>query len=236
MLDVLHGPLFSLLLTFSCYRLGEWAYQKTNRFPLCHPFIVALGPLTWVLFQLNIDFSTYLDYTRVLHFLLGPATVALAWPLYKQLGTIGANWRALLLATLFGALFAVLATVLIAAWLGAPTEVLSSLAPKSITTPIALELAKHTGGFIALVAAAVAFTGIFGAVVAPPIMDALGIKDERVRGFTLGLVAHAIGTARAFEESNQAGAFASLALSLTGLVTAVALPWLWPALQAWFTV
>lgn len=233
MLDALHGPVFCLLLTLACYRLGEWAYRHSNRFPLCHPFIVALGPLTWVLFQLQIDFETYLDYTQVLHFLLGPATVALAWPLYKQLNTIGANWRALLATTLFGALFAMLAAVLIAAWFNAPAEVLSSLAPKSITTPIALELAKHTGGFIALVAAAVAFTGIFGAVVTPPILDALGITDQRVRGFTLGLVAHAIGTAKAFEESEQAGAFASLALSLTGLATAIALPWLWPVLRAW---
>lgn len=230
MVELLQGPLFSLLLTFVCYRLGEWVYKKSHRFPLCHPLIVALGPLTWVLHQLAIDFETYLDYTQLLLFMLGPATVALAWPLYKQLNNIGENWRAILITTVLGALFALLITVLLAAWLGAPIEVLSSIAPKSITTPIALELVQHTGGYIALVTAAVAFTGVFGAVVAPPIMDAIGIKDERVRGFTLGLVAHAIGTAKAFEESPKAGAFAGLALSLTGFATAILLPWLWPTL------
>lgn len=228
MIDLLTSPLFSILLTLVCYRLGEWVYAKSQGFPLCHPFIIALPPLTWVLFQLSVDFQTYLEHTRAIHFWLGPATVALAWPLYRQLHTIGTHWRSLLFTTVLGALVAMLSTVLLAAVLSAPMEVLGSLAPKSITTPIAIEIVKHSGGYIALAAGAVAFTGIFGAVVAPPIMTALGIDDPRVRGFTLGLVAHAIGTARAFEECEQTGAFASLALSLTGITTALLLPLLWP--------
>lgn len=228
MAELIQSPLFSIFLTLICYRLGEWVYAKTQRFPLCHPFIIALGPLTWVLYQASIDFHTYLGYTTAIHFWLGPATVALAWPLYRQLKTIGSHWRSLLATTLLGALIAIFTTVGLAALFKAPIEVMSSLAPKSITTPIAIEVVKHTGGYIALAAGAVAFTGLFGAIVAPPIMTALGIHDPRVRGFTLGLVAHAIGTAKAFEESEQTGAFASLALSLTGLATALLLPWLWP--------
>lgn len=231
MIELIQTPLFSILLTLVCYRLGEWAYAKSRRFPLCHPFIIALPPLTWGLMQAAIDFETYLAHTTAIHFWLGPATVALAWPLYRQLNTIGAHWHSIAAATLLGALIAMFTTVGVAALLNAPTEVLGSLAPKSITTPIAIEIVKHSGGYIALAAGAVAFTGIFGAVVAPPIMTLLGIHDPRVRGFTLGLVAHAIGTARAFEESEQAGAFASLALSLTGITTALLLPWLWPMIK-----
>lgn len=232
MMDLFRSPLFIILLTLITYRFGEWVYAKSQRFPLCHPFIVALIPLTFFLIQLSIDFDTYLGHTKVIHFLLEPATVALAWPLYRQLKNIGKSWQAIISTTVLGALFAMLVTVVIASLMGAPNDVVSSLAPKSITTPIAIELVKHTGGFIALAAGAVAFTGIFGAVVAPPIMDALKITDPRVRGFTLGLVAHAIGTARAFEESEQAGAFASLALSLTGVATALMLPWIWPMISA----
>src|SRR5699024_8398701 len=160
MLDALHGPVFCLFLTLACYRLGEWAYLRSNRFPLCHPFIVSLGPLTWVLFQLQIDFDTYLDYTRVLHFLLGPATVALAWPLYKQLGTIGANWRALLATTLFGALVAMLAVMLTAGWCIAPLEILRVFSSRSVSPIVAFVRATHTGGFIAVVAAALTLTVI----------------------------------------------------------------------------
>lgn len=231
MIELLHTPLFSILLTLVCYRLGEWVYAKSQRFPLCHPFIIALPPLTWGLYQAAIDFDTYLEHTTAIHFWLGPATVALAWPLYRQLTTIGQHWRGIAIATVLGALVAMFTAVGIAALLKAPAEVVGSLASKSITTPIAIEIVKHSGGYIALAAGAVAFTGIFGAVVAPPMMTALGIEDPRVRGFTLGLVAHAIGTARAFEEGEQAGAFASLALSLTGITTALLLPWLWPLIK-----
>src|SRR5699024_12122750 len=150
--------------------------------------------------QASINFEAYLAHTTAIHFWLGPATVALAWPLYRQLNTIGTHWRSIVIATLLGALVAMFTTVVLAALLQAPTEVLGSLAPKSITTPIAIETVKHSGGYIALAAGAVAFTGIFGAVVAPPLMTLLGSHDPRVRGFTLGLVAHASGSAGALDE------------------------------------
>ncbi|HBS16023.1 MAG TPA: LrgB family protein, partial [Alcanivorax sp.] len=111
--------------------------------------------------------------------------------------------------------------------------VVGSLAPKSITTPIAVEVVKSTGGYVSLAAGAVAITGIVGALVGGLVFRVLGVKDDRIRGFALGLVAHAIGTARAFEFSEKAGAFAGLALGLTGLVTALALPWLWPLISPW---
>jgi predicted murein hydrolase (TIGR00659 family) len=226
-------PLFGLLLTLGSYRLGQWLYGRSNSFPLLHPFLMALIPVSIVLLWLDIPYERYREQTFVLEFLLGPATVALAWPLYRQLRTIQRVWKPVLVTTLIGAVTASGLSLAFAVWLDAPPLVLGSVAPKSITTPIALEVIPFTGGDAPLTAGLVAFTGILGALAGPPILRMLRITDDRVRGFTLGLVAHAIGTARAFEYSERAGAFASLALGLTGLVTAVLLPWLWPLLSGW---
>lgn len=228
MTELAQTPLFGLLLTLASYRLGQWLYGRSHSFPLLHPFLVATVPVVVVLFWLDVPYERYREQTFVLEFLLGPATVALAWPLYRQLATIRPVWRPVLLATLLGGALAAGISVALAAWLGAPAEVLGSLAPKSITTPIALEMVRFTGGDAPLVAGVVAITGIVGALLAPPLFRLMRVTDDRVRGFTLGLVAHAIGTARAFEYSERAGAFAGLALGLTGTLTALLLPWLWP--------
>ena len=134
---------------------------------------------------------------------------------------------------MIGAALAAGISIYLAWLLGAPEAVVGSLAPKSITTPIAVEVAKSTDGLVSLTAGAVAITGIVGALLGGLIFRLLRVHDDRIRGFALGLVAHAIGTARAFEYGEKAGAFASLALGLTGLLTALALPWLWPWVSQW---
>lgn len=227
MSEIVHSPLFGLLLTLASYRLGQLLYARSHRHPLLHPLLVATVPVSAVLILANLDYETYLAQTSLLHFLLGPATVALAWPLYRQLRTIRSVWGPVLVTTTIGAVLTV-AIALVIAWLfAAPDDVLASLATKSITTPIAIETAALIGGHASLAAGIVAITGITGALAAPPVFRWLRITDDRVRGFTLGLVAHAIGTARAFEYSERAGAFAGLALGLTGLLTALVLPWIW---------
>lgn len=225
---IIHNPLFGILLTLLSYRFGQWLYGRSNSFPLLHPFLVATVPVVLVLLWVGMEYSQYLAQTAPLQFLLGPATVALAWPLYRQLRTISSVWKPVLLTTLIGASLAAGVAVLLAWWLDAPEAVLASLVTKSITTPIAIELMASTGGYASLAAGVVAITGIVGAMAAPLVFRWLNITDDRVRGFTLGLVAHAIGTARAFEYGERAGAFAGLALGLTGLFTALSLPWLWP--------
>lgn len=226
---LIHTPLFGLLLTIGAYRFAVWLYQRSNQFPLLHPFLVAMVPVISILMLLDISYQEYMQQTQLLQFLLGPATVALAWPLFRQLSHIKAIGPQILIAVVIGGTLAATIAVLLAWWLGAPDDVLGSLAPKSITTPIALELVKFTGGYGPLAAGAVAITGIVGVLVAPLIFRVLGITDDRIRGLTLGIIAHAIGTSRAFEFSERAGAFSSLALGLTGLFTALALPlaWVW---------
>lgn len=221
-------PLFALLLTLASYRLAWWVYERTGRHPLAHPFLLAMIPVIVVLLALGISYREYLAGTAVLQFFLGPATVALAWPLYRQLSTLRHIWRQVTLYILIGAPLAAGLAIALAAICGAPADVVGSLAPKSITTPIALEVSRLTGGYPALAAGAVAITGIVGVLAAPLVFRLFRITDDRIRGLALGLVAHAIGTARAFEYSERAGAYSSLALGLTGLLTALALPWLWP--------
>ncbi|MCK5875390.1 MAG: LrgB family protein [Alcanivoracaceae bacterium] len=221
-------PLFALLLTLTSYRLAWWVYERTGRHPLAHPFLLAMIPVIVVLLALGISYRDYLAGTAVLQFFLGPATVALAWPLYRQLSTLRHIWRQVTLYILIGAPLAAGLAIALAAICGAPADVVGSLAPKSITTPIALEVSRLTGGYPALAAGAVAITGIVGVLAAPLVFRLFRITDDRIRGLALGLVAHAIGTARAFEYGERAGAYSSLALGLTGLLTALALPWLWP--------
>jgi predicted murein hydrolase (TIGR00659 family) len=221
-------PLFALLLTLVSYRLAWWLYEYTGRHPLAHPFLVAMLPVIVVLLWLDIPYQEYLAGTAVLQFFLGPATVALAWPLYRQLSTLRHIWAQVGLYILIGAPLAAGVAIALAALFGAPADVVGSLAPKSITTPIALEVSLLTGGYPALAAGAVAITGIVGVLAAPLVFRLLKVTDDRIRGLALGLVAHAIGTARAFEYGERAGAYSSLALGLTGLLTALALPWLWP--------
>ena len=232
MIELAQSPLFGLILTIASYRMAVWIYARSGAFPLLHPFIVAAIPVIILLPLLKVDYDTYMSQTSILAFLLGPATVALAWPLYRQLRTVRSVWWPVLVTTAIGAVFAAGSAVLLAWWLGAPPDVLGSLAPKSVTTPIAIDVVNTTGGFISLAAGAVAITGIVGAMAAGPLFRLLRITDDRIRGFVLGLVAHAIGTARAFEFSERAGAFGGLALGLCGLFTAIMLPLVWPWVSA----
>ena len=228
MSEVIHTPLFGLLLTLGCYRFAVWLYRRSNAMPLLHPFLVAMLPTVLILLALDISYQEYMEQTKLLQFLLGPATVALAWPLYRQLTHIRAIGSHIVVAVIAGGSFAASVAIGLGWWLHASPEVLGSLAPKSITTPIALEVVKFTDGYGPLAAGIVAITGIVGVILAPLVFRVLRITDDRVRGLTLGIVAHAIGTSRAFDYSERAGAFSSLALGLTGLFTALALPLLWP--------
>lgn len=226
-MELIHSPLFGLLLTLISYKLATLLYQKSGRSLALHPFIISMIPVVLVLKLSDISYAEYIQQTDIIQFLLGPATVALAWPMHRQLRVLGKIWLPLLITVCIGGLLAAGICVGLAWLMGAPDMVLASLTAKSITTPIALEVVKMTHGSAALVAGAVAITGIIGAVCAPAMLRVMRITDDRVRGFVIGLTSHAIGTARAFELSETAGAFSSLALSLTGTFTALVIPVLW---------
>lgn len=225
-------PLLGLTLTLLAYQGALWLYRRANHHPLLNPVMLAVIMLVLVLMLTGTPYQTYFDGAQFVHFLLGPATVALAIPLYAQWERLRSMLLPLLISLAVGSLTAALSAVGIAALLGASRESVMSLAPKSVTMPIAMGVAERLGGLPSLTAVLVMSTGILGAIGARYVYQLLRIEDHAVRGFAIGLASHGIGTARAFQVSDQAGAFAALAMGLNGLVTAVSLPWILPWLES----
>ncbi len=221
-----------LTLTLLAYLAAVWLYQKSGNSPYLIPVLPSVVVVVAVLLLTGTPYPVYFDHVQALYFLIGPATVALAVPLYGQLHSIRTMWRPLGAALLVGSSAAIVSAVLVAWALGGSLETILSLAPKSASMPFALPVAERLGGLASLAAVAVAITGILGAVVGRPVLNALGIENHAVRGFAVGLTAHAIGTARALQVSETAGAFSALAMGLNGIATAVLVP-LFIALLQW---
>jgi predicted murein hydrolase (TIGR00659 family) len=217
-------PLLWLTVTLVIFVVGTWVNGKLNGHPLAHPVLLAMLALIALLLVTGTSYDTYFEGAQFIHYLLGPATVALAIPLYDNLQQIRRLLAPLLLACLLGVTVAV-STAVGLAWLaGARDQTLLSIAPKSVTTPIAMGIAEQVGGLPSLAAGIVLVTGAVGAVAAGPLFRLARIEDERAQGFALGIAAHGFGTAHALTISLRAGAFAGLGLGLAGLLTAFLLP------------
>jgi predicted murein hydrolase (TIGR00659 family) len=218
------SPLLWLTATLLAYRLAGMIYARTGNSPLANPVGVSVAILVAVLYVSNTPYATYFHGAQFVHLLLGPATVALAIPLYQQIGKLKRNWFALLAGSLIGGMTAIVCAMGIAWLLGASPLTILSLAPKSVTTPIAMGISEKIGGIPTLTAVIVMLTGIFGAGVAPYLFKWMRITDESTCGFALGVAAHGVGTARAFQVSEGMGAFSGLAMGITGILTAILLP------------
>lgn len=217
-------PLVGLTVTLVAYQAGQWVYQKTGLLPLANPVLLAVLALLGLLWLTGTRYETYFGGAQFVHFLLGPATVALAVPLYNNLAQLRKTAVPLVVALLSGSLTATVSAVGIGWLLGASAQTLASLAPKSVTTPIAMGVADQIGGLPSLTAVLVILTGIIGGILGTWVLNALRIRDWRARGLAIGVAAHGIGTARALQLNEVAGAFASLAIGLNGVATAILLP------------
>ena len=224
-------PLLGLTVTLLAYQAAWWVHRRSGSSPLANPVMIAVAALVALLAISGTSYQTYFDGAQFVHFLLGPATVALAVPLYTQFLRVRAMMLPVIAGLLVGSFTAAVSAVLVARLFGASLVTQLSLAPKSVTTPIAMGVAERIGGIPSLTAVLVISTGILGAVLGRYLFDALRIDDAAIRGFATGVTAHGIGTARAFQESEQAGAFAALAMGMNGLVTALLLPMFLPLLQ-----
>lgn len=218
------SPLLGLTVTLVVYLAGDWIYRRAKLNPLANPVLIAVVLLVGLLLITKTEYRTYFEGAQFVHFLLGPATVALAVPLYANLRHLRRAGLPIVVALIAGSTTAAGSAVAIAWALGATRETLLSLAPKSVTTPIAMGVAEQIGGLPSLTAVLVILTGILGAVTATWTLNLLRIRDWRARGFAIGVAAHGIGTARAFQVNEVAGAFASLAMGLNGLATAALVP------------
>ncbi len=221
------SPLLHLTLTLVAYQVGSFIYQRGQLNPLLNPVLFSVVIIVIVLIATGTRYETYFEGAQFVHFLLGPATVALAIPLYRQFDKVRRSAVALLVSIVTGSLTASASAVAIAWVLGGSKEALVSLAPKSVTTPVAMGITQQLGGHPSLTAVLVIATGILGAMIGPHILNLLRITDWAARGVALGTASHGIGTARAMQINEVAGAFSGLAMGLNALATAMLLPLFW---------
>jgi predicted murein hydrolase (TIGR00659 family) len=221
-------PLFWLTATLGAFLAAEAFANALKRNPLANPVLIAVALVAVLLRLTATDYQTYFNGAQFVHFLLGPATVALGVPLYRNLTLVRRNLAPMAVALLAGSLIAILSAIAVAAALGAPRVVLISLAPKSITAGVAMAVSETMGGIPPLTAALVIATGVIGAIIVTPLMNALGIRDYAARGFSVGLASHGIGTARAFTVNSVAGVFAGVAMGLNAMLTPILVPLILP--------
>ncbi|WP_296477743.1 LrgB family protein [Roseinatronobacter sp.] len=219
------SPLIWLTATLIAYVIGDTLAQAAGRAPLANPVLIAVILLAALLWLTRTSYATYFEGAQFVHFLLGPATVALAIPLWQQRHAVRRAFLPICAALLAGSVTAVLSALAIGHALGLSPQLLATLAPKSTTAPVALGISQSLGGSPTLTAVLVILTGMIGAIVVTPLMNALRIRDWRARGFAVGVAAHGIGTARAFQVNPQAGAFAGIGMALNAMLTAFLAPW-----------
>lgn len=221
------SPLLHLTMTLVAFQAASWIYEKANKNPLLNPVLLSVIAVVIMLVMSGTAYEDYFAGAQFVHFLLGPATVALAIPLYRQFDKVRASALAVLSSILAGSLTAILTALAIGSLLGASTDTLLSLAPKSVTAPVAMGISEQLGGLPSLTAVLVILTGITGAVLGPVVLNIINVKDWAARGLAMGTASHGIATARALQVNEVAGAFAGLAMGLNALATAILLPLIW---------
>jgi predicted murein hydrolase (TIGR00659 family) len=206
------------------YAAADSLHRLLGRHAAANPVLIAVAILLAVLLASGTRYEAYFEGAQFVHFLLGPATVALAVPLHRELGRVRARALPLCVALLAGSTVAAVSAVGVAAAMGASRDTLASIAPKSVTAAVAMGIAEQLGGRPSLTAALVILTGILGAIVGPAVLRLVRVRDEAAAGFAMGVASHGIGTARAFQLGERAGAFSGLGMGLNALVTALLLP------------
>jgi predicted murein hydrolase (TIGR00659 family) len=217
-------PLFWLAATLGAWLIADSLATFAGRNPLVNPVLIAVVLLGSLLRLSHTEYQSYFNGAQFIHFLLGPATVALGIPLYRNIRLVRENLIPMATALLAGSAVAVVSATGVAVAMGVPRDVVVSLAPKSITAGVAMAVSERLGGIPSLTAALVILTGILGAIVVTPLMNALRVRDYAARGFAVGLAAHGIGTARAFSVDPVAGTFAGIAMGLNAVVSAAIIP------------
>ena len=221
-------PLFGLTATLVVYVLAQAFYTRVQQAPWANPVLWTVLVLAGVMLATGVSYPTYFAGAQFIHFLLGPAVVALAWPLWQRRAELRQRWGRLLLDALIGGI-ASSGSALALGWAaGLPLDVLVSLAPKSVTAPVAMGIADKIGGIPALAAVFAVITGMVGALLGKYLFDALRIPKDSAgwaaRGFALGTASHGIGAARALQVNADAGAYAGLALGLQVVLASLLIP------------
>jgi len=220
---LLSGEIFLLMLVMGSFLLGVYLYKRT-KITLLQPLLICMLIIIPFLKVAGIDYKTFCEQTRILNFMLGPSVVALGYVLYEQIENVKGNVVSILTSVFVGSVVGILSVMFVAKLLGADHMLISSLAPKSVTTPIAISLAEKNGGIPSLTAAFVVICGIFGGLVGPIILRSMGIKSKIAQGLAMGSSSHALGTVRALEMGALEGAISGLAIGIMGIMTALIVP------------
>ena len=218
------SPLLALFITLAAYQIGLFVYQRSNQSPMANPVAIAVILVASFIKFIDMPYDTYFKGAQFIHFLLGSATVSLAIPIYRGLGSLRNRSIPLLASLIMGGGVSILSAVGIASLLGADKVIQGAMYSKSVTAPIAMGIAERIGVSPTLTAIFAVITGILGAIFAPYVLNVIGVKDWWQRGFAIGVGAHGIGTSQAFSINHEAGTYASLAMGLHGILGAVAIP------------
>ncbi|ACM03364.1 LrgB family protein [Cereibacter sphaeroides] len=219
-----HGPLLWLALTLAAFVAGSFLFERAGRRAWANPVLIAVGLVAAALELTGTSYATYFEGAQFVHFMLGPVTVALATPLWDNRAAVRRSLLPMAAALAAGLTAALGSVVLIGRAMGLPAGTILSMLPKSATAPVAIGVSEGIGGSPTLTAVLVILTGIVGAVLAPPLLALLRIRDPRARGFAVGLAAHGIGTAQMMLTDARAGAFAGIGLGVGAVTTALVAP------------
>lgn len=222
-MNFLENEFFLLAITFGVFFFAKLLQRRTGVM-LLNPILLTIAVIIVFLKVTGVSYQTYNEGGHLIEFWLKPAVVALGVPLYLQLETIKKQLLPIVLSQLAGCVVGVVSVVLIAKWMGASAEVIYSLAPKSVTTPIAMEVAKSVGGIPSLTAAVVVCVGLLGGMLGFKVLRYGRVGSPMAQGLSMGTAAHAVGTSAAMDISRKYGAFASLGLTLNGIFTALLTP------------
>jgi predicted murein hydrolase (TIGR00659 family) len=217
-------PLFWLTVTIGAFLTGDYLYKKSKINPLVNPVAISILIVSGILIIFDIDYERYFNGAQFIHFLLGPATVALAIPIYNQIKLIQKEAISISITLVTGSLFAVFITYYLAKSFGLDEKLILSMLPRSVTAPIAMGISELINGLPSLTAIITIATGIIGASLSTFVLDFMKVKDMTARGFAIGLTSHGIGTARAMSRNKTAGIFSALALALSGVAASIIIP------------
>ncbi|MGH4119752.1 LrgB family protein [Clostridium sp.] len=221
--SLLNNSLFGIMLSLFAFEVGCYINKKT-KIPIFNPLLISITIVIGVLVGFQIDFNVYNKGGEFINMFLGPATVILAVPLYKQISLLKKHVVPILVGIFIGSTVGIISIILLSHALGLNEILIKSLAPKSVTTPIGIEISKQMKGIAPITVAAIVISGIFGAIVGQPIFKLLRIKSKIAIGISLGTASHAVGTAKALEIGETEGAMSSLAIGIAGLMTVFLAP------------
>lgn len=222
-MEIISHPLFGIILTLGTFEIGKRTYNKF-RLPILNPILIAIILIVGVLMVFKVPLASYENGSNMLSLFLGPVTVILAVPLYKQLNLLKSHLFPILIGVTVGAITSITSVIVLGKVMGLERILLLSMAPKSITTPIGMELSRNIGGIQAITIVGIMITGIAGAVAGPVICEVFRIKNKVAKGIGIGVASHAVGTSKAIEMGEVEGAMSGLAIGLTGVATIIVLP------------